>query len=346
MARLIVTLLLCLAFGAANATGTGTAHCARGKAAADGYWWHDEEAIMGTDVRVELWHPDEQVACDAIRAVMAEMQRIDNTMSPYISTSTLSKLNREAGQHPVRVGPEMFTLISRSLEISDLTHGAFDVTYASAGRYYNFRQHIRPDAATLAEAVKSINYHYLQMNAGSDSIKYLHPHVYVDLGGIAKGHAVDRCIDILKKRGITQAMVGAGGDSRILGDRLGEPWVVGIKDPRHEGRMSAVLPLMDVAVSTSGDYERYFEKDGVRYHHIIDPKTGDSARRVASVTILGNDATTTDALSTSVFVMGPEEGLALVNRMPGIDAIIIDGKGRMYVSQSLMEMQTAQTEKH
>ena len=157
----------------------------------------------------------------------------------------------------------------------------------------------------------------------------------IDLGGIAKGYAVDNCIAILQGLGIRNALVTAGGDSRLIGDRWGRPWTIGIRDPRRENGVIALLPLVDVAVSTSGDYERYFEENGIRYHHIIDPKSGDSARELQSVTIIGPDATTTDALSTSVFVLGLAKGLELVNRLPNIDAILVDSAGSMHYSEGL-----------
>ena len=182
---------------------------------------------------------------------------------------------------------------------------------------------------TLRAALDAIDYRYIRIDWASGTVRFDHPGVYVDLGGIAKGHAVDRAIAILQARGITDAMVAAGGDSRIIGDRRGQPWTVGVKDPRKQDTMAVLLPLTDTAVSTSGDYERYFERDGVRYHHILNPATGESASAVQSVTILGPETTFTDALSTSVFVLGPAEGMELVNRLPGIDAIIIDGTGRV-----------------
>jgi len=313
-------------------------NCQRGELADEGFWWSDHQAIMGTDVRVELWHRDEETACNAIAAVMAEMRRIDRVMSPFIKTSVLSQLNSKGAYRPVFVGKELFALIEQSLDFSRTTNGAFDITYASAGRYYSFRDGIKPDRKTLAAAVDVIDYHNLKLNAEAQTVAFTKNGVSVDLGGIGKGYAVDQGIEILESLGITQAMVGAGGDSRILGDRRGEPWVVGIKNPRSKQDNVAILPLMDISVSTSGDYERFFEEKGVRYHHIIDPKTGDSAREVRSVTILGAHAATTDALSTSVFVLGVKKGLALINTMEGFDAIIVDGGGQMFVSDSLLQM--------
>jgi len=300
-------------------------------------WYSDTQPIMGTRIHVELWHTDATAARAAMDAVLAEMRRINDAMSPYLETSELSVMNREAPLRAVAISDELYALLQRSVEVSRMTGGAFDVTFASAGRYYDYRKQQKPDAATLAETLPAIDYRHLVFLPGH-RIRYGHPGVYVDLGGIAKGWAVDRCIDILRQRGIDQAMVAAGGDSRILGDRRGEPWTVGVKDPRKDDEMAVLLPLIDTAVSTSGDYERYFEKDGVRYHHILDPETGESARAVESVTILGPDATTTDALSTSVFVLGVDKGLALINASPGFDAIVIDGHGRLHYSEGLLKV--------
>ena len=166
-------------------------------------------------------------------------------------------------------------------------------------------------------------------------MRYSHPGVSIDLGGIAKGYAVDRCVEMLRGAGITQGMVAAGGDSRIIGDRLGRPWTVGVQDPREKTQMIALLPLVDTAVSTSGDYERYFEEEGVRYHHIINPGSGDSARDVRSVTILGPEGLFTDALSTAVFVLGREEGLTLIDTLPGVDAVVVDGAGELRYSADI-----------
>lgn len=304
-------------------------------------WHQDTQPIMGTRVRAELWHDDPAEAARLLAAVMAEMRRIDAAYSPYKSTSQLSELNRRAPDGWVEVSPELFDLLGRSRRVSELTGGAFDVTYASVGRYYDYRRGERPDDEQIRRSVEAIDYRYVELDPSGPRVRYTHPQVYVDLGGIAKGYAVDRCIEQLRQAGITQASVSAGGDSYILGDRRGEPWRVGIRDPRDEQAMTAVLPLMDTAVSTSGDYERFFEEDGVRYHHILDPRTGRSARESWSVTVLGPDTTFTDALSTSVFVLGPQKGLELIDRLDGVDAIIVDARGRMSYSRELSPLSPA-----
>jgi thiamine biosynthesis lipoprotein len=158
----------------------------------------------------------------------------------------------------------------------------------------------------------------------------------IDLGGFAKGHAVDNAATILRHRRVRHAMVSAGGDSRVIGDRRGRPWTIGIRDPRRPGEMSALLPLQDVSISTSGDYERYFEADGQRFHHLIDPKTGRSPTGVHSVTILAEDGLTTEALSKTVFVMGVEKGLRLIESQRGVDAVIVDATGVLHYSSGLL----------
>lgn len=293
---------------------------------------------MGTRVHVEFFAADQARATDLLERVMREMHRIDHAFSPYKDDSELSLMNAAASLGWIDVSDEMMGLLVKSRQISELTDGAFDVTYASVGRYYDYRKGKTPDPQTLQAAVQAIDYRYVETDVPNGRVRYTHPQVYVDLGGIAKGHAVDRCIAILAQAGVTQASVAAGGDSRIIGDRAGKPWTVGIRHPRKEGEVSALLPLADTAVSTSGDYERYFERDGVRYHHILDPATGRSAAGAWSVTVLGPEATFTDALSTSVFVLGPQKGLALINRMPGVDAIVIDPDGALLFSDDLTHL--------
>lgn len=298
--------------------------------AAAAEWVRADEAIMGTAIQVELWHEDRDVGARAASAVMDEMRRIDALMSTYKSTSELSRINATAAKGAVAVGPELAVLFRRAAAISEMTGGAFDITYASVGQYYDYRAGERPDEATLARALQAVDFRNVELDEAAGTVSFRHPGVRVDLGGIAKGYAVERGVDILRGFGVTSAIVTAGGDSRILGDRRGKPWVVGVRDPRRDGAIVARLPLSDEAISTSGDYERYFETDGVRYHHILKPGTGRSSGEVRSVTILGPDATTTDALSTSVFVMGIQKGMAMIEKLAANEAVIVDADGRLH----------------
>jgi len=310
---------------------------------ASAQWLSRDEAIMGTAIHVELSADDKAAGEAAIDAVMEEMHRIDREMSPFKPESELSRINREAADHPVPISAEMFDILSRSMEFSRLSHGVFDITFSSVGYMYDYRRHIKPTDAEIAKALPGIDYRHILLDAQKQTVKFSRPGVRIDLGGIGKGYAVDKCIALLKQRGITQALVTAGGDSRVLGNKDGRPWMVGIRDPRRKDNVVAVIPLTNSAISTSGDYERYFEVDGVRYHHILNPKTGKSATGVHSASVIGPDATTTDGLSKPLFILGPKAGLALIESIPGVDAVVIDADGKMFYSSGLQNAQREAT---
>lgn len=306
-----------------------------------GGWMRRQEAIMGTAITVELWADDPRAGAAACAAVMEEMHRIDRQMSPHKPASELSRINREAGQRAVPLSEEMYRLVASALEFSRLSGGAFDISYAAVGHLYDYRTGRRPDDATLAAARAAIGWKSLHLDRQARTLRFGKPGMRIDLGGFAKGHAVDHAAAILRRRGIQHAMVSAGGDSRVIGDRRGRPWSVAIRDPRREGGVVAVLPLEDTSISTSGDYERFFEErdaDGrvTRHHHLIDPGTGRSPSAVRSVTVLAEDGLTSEALSKSVFVLGVEQGLALVESLPGVDAAVVDADGRLHASTGLL----------
>jgi FAD:protein FMN transferase len=307
-------------------------------------WFGETQAIMGTKISVQLWMDDEKKATQAIAAVMDEMRRIDNEYSPWIETSQLYKLNQSVAKatqkNPVTISPELSFVIDKSFYYSKISEGAFDITFASLARYYDYRAKLKPSEAQREALLSAINYKHIHLNPKTHQVWFDHDKVYMDLGGIAKGYACDKAIEILKKFGVKSASVTAGGDTRLLGNKSGKPWMVGIKNPRSEEGVAITLPLEDTAISTSGDYERYFIDDnGERVHHIINPKTGKSTKGIMSVTILGPEGIDTDALSTTVFVMGAEKGLALINKLPGFDAIIITEEGKVVYSQGLMPPQ-------
>jgi len=298
-------------------------------------WLERTEAIMGTRCYVELWADDPLKGNDAIEAVMTELRRIDNLMSHYKPESQLSQINQYANERPVQVDKELFDLIELSTHYSQITEGAFDITYASVGYLYNYPQHIHPTEEQIRAALPAVNWRNMLFDEEHHTVRFEHPGMRIDLGGIGKGYAVDRGIDILKARGITHALVTAGGDSRIIGDRMGRPWLVAIRHPDNPSKVVTRIPLRDSAVSTSGDYERYFDEDGVRYHHIIDPRTGHSASKVRSATILAPTATQTDGMSKTAFVLGAEKALEIINRMPEYDAVFVLPEGRVLYSNGL-----------
>jgi thiamine biosynthesis lipoprotein len=257
-------------------------------------------------------------------------------MSTYKPASEVSLVNAHAAEAPMHIGKELFDLLVTAREYSVLTEGAFDITYASVGYMYDFRKHIRPSEDQIGKALPAVNYRHVLLDPKNQTVKFTQPGVRIDLGGIAKGYSVDCGIDVLKARGFTRAYVSAGGDSRIIGDRFGKPWMVGIRDPRKgEGEVITRIPLIDAAISTSGDYERFFDEDGVRYHHIIDPHTGHSASKVRSATVIGPSATRTDGLSKTAFVLGPEKAMEIYNRIDDIDAIIVKLDGTVIYSKGI-----------
>lgn len=322
MNRFLIAVVLCLIAGFSHAK------------------WHGETRdIMGTSVSVALWLEDDVKAEQAVAAVMDEMRRIDAQFSPYIETSELYKVNllapKATAKKPLPISSEMAYIIDKSLHYSRLSNGAFDITFASLARYYDYRKKLKPSEQQREELLPAINYRFVHLDKKNNTLWFEHPKVYIDLGGIAKGHAVDKAVAILEAFGVRHGNVTAGGDSRVLGDKFGRPWLVGIKNPRAE-KVAITLPLENMAVSTSGDYERYFIDDkGERVHHIINPRTGKSASGVNSVTILGPAGIDTDALSTTVFVMGAEKGLALINSLPGFDAVVINEEGKVLYSSGL-----------
>jgi thiamine biosynthesis lipoprotein len=235
------------------------------------------------------------------------------------------------------VTPELFRLLETSLEYSRITDGAFDITYASVGHLYDFRRHVHPGEQAIDKALPGVNYRHVLLDRAHTTVRFSQTGMRIDLGGIAKGHAVDRAIAILQSFGIGHAVVSAGGDSRVIGDRFGKPWVIGIRNPRAADPREFItrIPLEDAAISTSGDYERFFDEGGVRYHHIIDPKTGHSASKVLSATIIGPTATRTDGLSKTAFVLGPEECIRLIDRLGDVDAVLVAPDGRILYSKGL-----------
>lgn len=301
-------------------------------ASARAEWQQHQWEVMGTRASITLW--SEEDAAPLFQALEKEMARLNALLSPWEDDSELARLNRLAGYATQTVSAEFYGLLEQSRHYYQLTGGAFDISFASAGHLYDYREGKAPDPATLSDATRHIDGSQIQLLA-DHQVRFNDPLLRIDLGGIAKGYAIDRGIALLKAAGIDQAWLSLGGDSYVLGDRGGRPWSVGIQHPRNREAIAMRLPLSDVAMSTSGDYQRYFIDEGERVHHIISPDTGKSAGELVSVTVLAERSVDADALSTSVFVMGREKGLALINRLPDTSVIIIDRQGNVYYSGDL-----------
>ncbi len=304
-------------------------------AQAQAQWLQRSADIMGTRVVIQLWSESVGAGEVAIEAVLEELRRIDRAMSPFRPDSELSRVNQQAAQGAVVISDELYGVLARAQQISELSDGAFDITFASVGHRYDYRRGIRPSEQQLEQLLPMIDYQHLVLTPDPPRLAFARPGVRIDLGGIAKGYAVDRGIAILQQHGIEHALLSAGGDSRFLGDRRGRLWRVGVRDPDDKAGIRALLPLSNTALSTSGDYERFFIQDGERYHHILNPRSGRSAKGLRSVSVLGAEAITTDALSTALFVLGRQAAMALVEWLPGIEAVLVDTEGRLHFSSGL-----------
>jgi thiamine biosynthesis lipoprotein len=299
-------------------------------------WVGDATDLMGTRVSVELWADDEARGRELVAAVMEDYRRIDRAMSTYKPDSEISLVNARAASEAVPISDELFSLLERSVALSAASHGAFDITYESVGYLYDFRAGVRPTDEEISERLAAIDYRHIVLDREKSTVRFTSPGVRINLGGIAKGYAVQHAAEYLRSRGVEHALLNAGGDTRVIGDRRGQPWVVGIRHPREEDEVITRLPLVDEAISTSGDYERFFEEDGRRYHHIINPATGRPTEGVLTVTVIGPDGTMTDGLDTAIFVLGAEAGLELMESYPDYEAIIVDSTGKISYSPGLV----------
>jgi thiamine biosynthesis lipoprotein len=312
------------------ALATSTAHAA---------WVGDATDLMGTRVSVELWADDEMHGRELVADVMEDYRRIDRAMSTYKPDSEISLVNAHAATEAVSISEELFSLLERSVALSAASHGAFDITYESVGYLYDFRAGVRPTDEEISERLAAIDYRHIVLDRERRTVRFTTPGVRINLGGIAKGYAVQHGADYLRSRGVEHALLNAGGDTRVIGDRRGQPWIVGIRHPRQEDEVITRLPIVDESISTSGDYERFFEEDGRRYHHIINPATGRPTEGVLTVTVIGPDGTLTDGLDTAIFVLGAEEGLKLMESYPDYEAIIVDSAGKISYTPGLIAPQ-------
>jgi thiamine biosynthesis lipoprotein len=292
---------------------------------------------MGTLVTVTAIASDKNVGDRAVQAAFDEIKRIEQLLSTWRPDSELSQVNTEAGRQPVQVSSETLELIIRSLEMAQLTQGGFNILLGPAIEVWSVteRQHI-PDERELEQVRPLVDWTRIQINKETGTIYLPHNGMRVDIGGIGKGYAADRAVAEMKRVGAMGGVVALSGDIKTFGvlpDSNGFP--VGIKHPRHEEELVAIIDLKDEAISTAGDYERFFERDGIRYHHILDPQTLRPARGCQSVTVIAKEGTVADGLDTGIFVLGPEQGMALVERLPHVEAIIIDNEGTMTISSGL-----------
>lgn len=291
---------------------------------------------MGTTVEIGI-SGDASGADEACAAVFAEFARLESLVSEWRPETELGRVNEYAGRAPVPVSGEVFALIERALAVSELTGGAFDPTFAALWGLWTFGDDgvtKRPAAEAVEARLRLVDWRKVRLDRAGRSVFLPERGMKLGLGGIAKGYATDRAVAILRERGFRNFSLKAGGELFVSGRRGSRPWRVGIRDPRGPDAFAA-LDLADSAFNTSGDYERFFFDEGVRWHHIIDPATGHPAHRSRSATVLAPDALRADALDTALFVMGPEAGIRLAESLPDVEAAIVGSDGRLYLTTGL-----------
>jgi thiamine biosynthesis lipoprotein len=290
-----------------------------------------QRPLMGTVWNIEVvdqGRPDQARA--AVEKAYAELERIDRLMSEWKPDSPISQVNAAAGEHSVEVPAELREMLERSIRYSVATKGTFDVTWRGMGNIWHFDAAFQPPTKQAVEAARrNVNYRAIQFEGNR---VFLPSGMSIGLGGIAKGYAVDRAAEVLKGYGFPDSLVDGGGDVMLSGTRLGEPWTIGIQDPRRpHGTILGVMHLTDCALVTSGDYERFCIVNGIRYHHIIDPRTGYPADASISVSVLSKTAEQGVVLAKAIFILGPDRGMALA-RGQGIEAQLIDPQKKQYMT--------------
>jgi len=298
------------------------------------------ETIMGTQVSITVVAKTEQEGEAAIDAAMAEVRRFDRMMSLYKDDSEITRVNLAAGKGPVEVSPEMIEMVEAARKISELTEGAFDVTVGPLVVLWQMR--LKEGAApteTEIESIKNrVGYRNIITDKKASTLFLMKPGMIMDFGGCAKGYVADRVAELLKGRGIDNAIVALAGDIRVMGHRPdGSSWRIGVQHPRDSAKTLTVLELSDKFISTSGDYERYQIVHRKRYHHILDPRTGKPSEGMESVTLVGDRGSDGDPLATALFILGPKQGRKIVKKL-GYNAIFVDDKGRVVMTDGIKKI--------
>lgn len=294
------------------------------------------QILLGTVVEIEVKNTEEKLANDAIEKAFEEIKRIDLTFSSINPESEVYKINY-SNDSIIKVSNELFWLLARSNDISKITNNAFDISLENLITLWGFerKENFRlPDTKEINYALKNCGWTNVNL-MDSNYIRLLN-NVKLNFSAIAKGYAVDRAINVLKKYGIKSALVNAGGEIKVLGN----DWIIGIQHPRMKNALVEKIKLNSKAVATSGDYEQFFEVNGKRYHHLINPQNGYPPNACQSVTIIANDDLTADAIATAVFVMGPEQGMNLIEKMDEIEGLIIDSSGNKKYSSKFHQFKT------
>ncbi len=300
--------------------------------------------LMGTIVEISAVADNEDHAYRAIKKAFSRMEEIEREMSAFRDDSELARVNRWASRRSVVVSSDLFRVLREAVSISVLTHGAFDVTVGPLLELWPLykKEKVLPSKNRVIQALSRVGWKYLRLSEKDHTVAFLKEGMRLDLGGIAKGYAIDQAAAVLKEEGISAGLVNAGGDVYGYGVKPdGSLWRVAIRHPRRREALAAVGLLRNGALVTSGDYERFFMEKGRRYSHILDPRTGFTARSAASVSVLAPSASMADGLATGVFVLGPREGLKVIESLPGTEAAVMEeksgGRLEMHVSRGFFD---------
>jgi thiamine biosynthesis lipoprotein len=296
---------------------------------------------MGTEVSFAVFTVDDVGAQKAIGDAISEVRRLEALMTTWRDDSEVSRINQNAGIKPVPVSPETIEVIDAAEKSSQLSGGAFDISFYALKGLWHFdedREAKLPPLAEIKKRLPLIDYRKIKVDHDKRTVLLEKKGMAINLGGIAKGYAVDRAVAVLKRAGFANAIVQAGGDLMCAGSKAGQPWTSGIRDPRGaRGEVFAVMRLTDHAFSTAGDYERFFIIDGKRYHHILDPRTGFPATQSRSVTIYAPNATIADGIDDAIFILGWKKGFEMIDKLDDVGAVVVDNEGAVHVSKRVQD---------
>jgi FAD:protein FMN transferase len=294
--------------------------------------------LMDTLVTITVVSVSQDKADKAIDKTFSAIEKIEKLSDFYSPVSEISMINRKSGISGVKVSPDILEMLNKALYVSENTEGAFDITIGPVMSLYDFHKKIKPVDSEIRRNLPLVNYRNLSVDKKKSTVFLKEKGMLVDPGGITKGYTADKAAEILKQQGIHAGLVAVAGDIKAFGLKPdGKPWKIGIRNPSAnttEDYIIATIELTDMAISTSGDYERSFIIDGKKYHHLIDPKTGYPASSCRSVSVIAKDGVFTDSFATGVFILGPDKGMKVLEKM-GFDGVIIDSTGKPHVTQGI-----------
>jgi thiamine biosynthesis lipoprotein len=300
--------------------------------------------LMGSRFDITLVAKDSNSANSYIDTAISEITRIEKLISSWDPNSQTSEINKMAGVRPVKVAVELIELIERAKQISKITDGAFDISYASIDKVWHFDGSMthKPSEEEIANSVAKIGYQNIILDKEKQTVFLKLEGMKIGFGALGKGYAADKVRNMLKAKGVPAGIINASGDLTTWGKQPdGTDWMVGITNPLNKDRVFSWFPVIDAAVATSGNYEKFVEFDGIKYSHIIDPRTGYPATGLVSVTIFAKSAELCDALATSVFITGIDTGLNIIDQIKGVECIIVDDHNAIHTSKNIQLNSTA-----